>query len=282
MRWNENDESKKKAQSPNSIYFYLKKHNNDEEKAKAALEQYRRRMKGKLKRPTQISFWIEKGYSQEDAQKMVSDSQSKRAKEKRSKSPFDSEVENYMKNFDLSYNEAYERACLRRRGVSPRCIEYWMGLGYSKEESESKVSEIQRSFSKRCIEYWIRNGHSEEEALKLRSEEQDKISLKSLMKRLNCTSKEALSISNEMSNTDEVFTMMLLYFTYKVRQSSEKVYKLNKDKMDPEGLRGEDFHLDHRKSIRQCFIDGDSIEFASSVENLQIIPKENNLRKGIG
>ena len=280
MKWDENDETKKKANSPNSIYFYLKKHNNDEEKAKVALEQYRDRMKGKLKRPNQVSFWIEKGYTKEDAQKMVSHSQSKRGKGKRIKSPFDSEVENYMKNLNLSYDEAYEKACLRRRRVSPRLVEYWIDRGYSKSEAEVKVSEIQRSCSKRCVEYWLEAGHSEEEAAKLLAEEQDKRSIKALMKRYNCTQEEALSLSNEVSETDEVFMMMLLYFTYRVRQSTEKVYKFNKDKIDPKGLRGKGYHLDHRKSIRQCFIDGDSIEFASSIENLQIISKENNLQKG--
>lgn len=280
MRWNENDETKKKANSPNSIYFYLKKYNNDEEKAKVALGRYRDGMNGKLKRPNQVSFWIDKGYTKEDAKKMVSQSQSKRSKGKRIKSPFNSEVENYMKNLDLSYDEAYEKACLRRRRVSPRLVEYWIDRGYSKSEAEVKISEIQRSFSKRCIESWLEAGHSEEEATKLLAEEQDKRSIKALTKRLNCTPEEALSFSNESFDTDEVFTMMLLYFTYRVRQSTEKVYKFNKDKIDPEGLRGKDYHLDHRKSIRQCFIDGDSIEFASSVENIQILQRGDNLKKG--
>ena len=279
QKWNKDQETIGKSRSPNSIYFYLKKHDGDEEKAASDLDAYRVKMKGKLKRPNQVSFWLEKGYSEEQAKELVASSQSKRSKGKRIKSPFDSEVENIMEKREIDYEEAYEMACVRRRAASPRRVEYWIQNGYSEEESLKKVSETQRMFSQRCIEYWIGAGHSEDEAKRLLSESQDKSSLQAIMKRLNCNVGEALIMSNDRQR-DEEFQMMLLYFTYRVRKSTEKVYNSFKLEIDPDNKRSKGYHLDHVKSIKQCFIEGMSIEQASHPLNLQMISAKENLIKG--
>jgi hypothetical protein len=280
QRWDQNEETISKSRSPNSIYFYLKKHNGDEQKAAADLDSYRSKMKGGLKRPNQVSFWTEKGYNDEEAKELVSLSQSKRSKGKRIKSPFDGQIKNLMVKLDLSYEEAHEMACSRRRNSSPRRIEYWMQKGYSKHESMQKVSEAQRIFSQRCIEYWIGAGHSEDEAKRLLSESQDKLSLRSIMRRLDCNVSEALAVSNERRFVDEEYQMMLLYFTYRVRQSTEKVYKSFSTEIDPENKRGNGYHLDHIKPISQCFLEGMTVEETSHPSNLQIISANENQKKG--
>lgn len=267
----------KSSNSPNSLAFYLKRFDNDEEIAKKELEKYRTKMRGKLKRPNQISYWIDKGYSEEEAKKRVSESQSKRGKGKRINSPFTREVSNYMINMNINYGEAYEIACTKRRSCSPRRKEYWISRGYSEKEAENKISEIQKTFSKRCLEYWVGKGHSEEEAKKLLYLEQDKRSLKAIMEKFDCSLEEALQVSKD--GEDEVFRMMLLYFTYRVRQATQRVYNSFKDQIDPNNLRGKGYHLDHKVSIKQCFIEGKSIEETAALENLEIVTEEENLKK---
>lgn len=70
----------------------------------------------------------------------------------------------------------------------------------------------------------------------------------------------------------------------KVRTLTEAVYKEHKSTINPlnlprtRGSRG--YHLDHRKAIVQCFLDGDPPEFAARLENLQMLQAVLNLSKG--
>jgi hypothetical protein len=74
-------------------------------------------------------------------------------------------------------------------------------------------------------------------------------------------------------------------YSGKVRRLSEKNYAMNADKINPNnyprticGVEG-GYQLDHIKSLRQCFDENISIEQAASVDNLQLLPWKENLRK---
>ena len=70
----------------------------------------------------------------------------------------------------------------------------------------------------------------------------------------------------------------------KARTLTERVYLENIEVINPmrhkrtRGSRG--WHLDHRKAIVQCFLDGEPPETAARVENLQMLPAFDNLSKG--
>ena len=74
-------------------------------------------------------------------------------------------------------------------------------------------------------------------------------------------------------------------YSGKVIRMSEKTYVKNIDKINsnryPRTLCGVDggYQLDHIKSIQQCFEENISIEEASSIENLQMLPWLDNVRK---
>jgi len=57
-------------------------------------------------------------------------------------------------------------------------------------------------------------------------------------------------------------------------------YFTNKNTIDPHGLRGNGFHLDHKYSIIRGYYDGVPPEIIGSVANLEILPVTENLLKG--
>ncbi len=67
----------------------------------------------------------------------------------------------------------------------------------------------------------------------------------------------------------------------KVRNLTEKTFRDNYDYLCDAYLRGNDYHLDHIYSIYDGFKENIEPEIISSIINLQIIPKEINLRKNI-
>ena len=77
------------------------------------------------------------------------------------------------------------------------------------------------------------------------------------------------------------------YEKYKrrVRWLSEKTYAENKNILNPNGyprtLCGVPggYQLDHIVGLYECYIRGTSVETASSLNNLQFIPWEENLQK---
>lgn len=80
------------------------------------------------------------------------------------------------------YNDDNIKVGLRKIG-SLYCIEHWLFKGFNEEDAKNKISTLQKENSPRCIEHWIRKGFNEEDAKKLVSESQDKVSIKSLIKR---------------------------------------------------------------------------------------------------
>jgi DNA-directed RNA polymerase subunit M/transcription elongation factor TFIIS len=70
-------------------------------------------------------------------------------------------------------------------------------------------------------------------------------------------------------------------YSYRVRLLTDVVKKQNASIIDPDRLRrgksyGDDWVVDHRASIRACYYAGISIEEASSIDNLQLIPAYEN------
>jgi hypothetical protein len=67
----------------------------------------------------------------------------------------------------------------------------------------------------------------------------------------------------------------------RVWQISNQNYKLHKNKINPENLpRGVKYHLDHKYSIQQGWVNGKPAENIGSCENLQILEAQTNRRKG--
>jgi len=71
----------------------------------------------------------------------------------------------------------------------------------------------------------------------------------------------------------------------KVRNLTEKKYVEHIDIINPEryprtlcGVSG-GYQVDHIKSVRECFDKGFSVEFCASIENLQMITWEENLKR---
>ena len=95
-----------------------------------------------IRRPTNIKYWINKGYTEEAAKHQLY-LQSTKSTGKKSLIEIWGEKEGTKK-----FNDRIPKC----RILSKRCIEYWMNIGYSKEESESKVSENQNTFTlEKCI-----------------------------------------------------------------------------------------------------------------------------------
>jgi hypothetical protein len=71
-------------------------------------------------------------------------------------------------------------------------------------------------------------------------------------------------------------------YRIKVRRLTDVCYRQYQTEINPLDLKRSthDWHLDHKKSIIQCFLDGDTPEVAACKENLQMLPAFENLSKG--
>lgn len=70
-------------------------------------------------------------------------------------------------------------------------------------------------------------------------------------------------------------------YRFLVEQETRKSYKSNKNIIDPNGIgRSKQYHLDHKYSIYQGFIDNIKPEIIGSIHNLQILPFNKNISKG--
>jgi hypothetical protein len=78
----------------------------------------------------------------------------------------------------------------------------------------------------------------------------------------------------------------LSHYGSKVRALSERVYRENIDIINPErhprgrcGVPGA-YQLDHKRSIKECFLNDVSAEEAAALDNLQLLPWKDNRSKG--
>lgn len=60
---------------------------------------------------------------------------------------------------------------------------------------------------------------------------------------------------------------------------TEKTYFSNKELIDPDGLRGNGYHLDHKYSVSRGYHDCIPPEIIGSIINLEIIPASENMKK---
>lgn len=79
-----------------------------------------------------------------------------------------------------SDNEAQQEISNIQKSASPRSIEHWIGLGYTEKDAEYKVSEYQKQNShnsnkKRQLGYWLELGYSEKDAKHLHEEYLDNV-----------------------------------------------------------------------------------------------------------
>ena len=79
-------------------------------------------------------------------------------------------------------------------------------------------------------------------------------------------------------NRKEEMDAAFLLYERKVRQQTEKTFK--REWVDNKEFRGNECHLDHLLSIKECFENQVPVEFAAHECNLQIVSKEYNQRKG--
>ena len=69
-----------------------------------------------------------------------------------------------------------------------------------------------------------------------------------------------------------------LLYDEKVRKLSEQVFK--REYLENKDLRGADWHLEHKLSVKECYENGVPIEMAAHICNLEVVPKSYNLQKG--
>lgn len=81
-----------------------------------------------------------------------------------------------------------------------------------------------------------------------------------------------------MFSSSELERSKYLLYTEKVRKLSEETFR--KEWLENKHLRGKDWHLEHKLSIKECYDSNVPVEMASHICNLEVVPKEYNLSKG--
>lgn len=304
-------ENLKKSKSPFSIYFYLKKTNDDYNSAKKLYDDFLEKkspFRNPKNRPNTIEYWVARGYSKEDAKLKVSELQSKpldlneyvekygeeKGLERYSKrkenlqNRFDVEIKNIQVKMQCDYDVAYDIVCNRKRKSSPRTLDYWTNKGYSTEESKKLVSKHQKENSPRSVYYWVKIGYSEKDAIIKVKEYQDNLSIESIMKRYTCDKITALEIQESIiekvrftrieNNMNIDITNDYDYFVYKkmTNKETKKTLKLNKKTFVKNNKSDS---LDHKYSIFWGFSNNVPPEIIGSIYNLEYISLSENCKK---
>ncbi len=273
-------EQLKKAQSPFSIYHYIKKYNCDNNEATRMRDEFILEVSQKRKTPTQIEYWIRKGYSELEAKEQVCIHNINAASRPRKNPPFISEIRNLMKSQNITEYEATQIASEKRRKYSPRCVEYWLKRGYSEQESHNNVKLWQQQVSPRCVSYWIQHGYSEEEAVKKVSHFQNNYTMEKLMVKFNCNDAEVFDLlMDHFENVNWWENSLYLAYRNEVYRLSNITYTLYRDEIDPNNLRSREYHLDHKYSIKDSFIAGLNPKISACKFNLTIINASDNCNK---
>lgn len=66
-----------------------------------------------------------------------------------------------------------------------------------------------------------------------------------------------------------------------VDRLSNASYFINKDIIDPDGIRGKEWHLDHKYSVKAGFINNVDPRIIANIHNLQLIKGSENSKKGM-
>lgn len=308
-------DSKKQRQecSPNSKYFYMKKGYTEEESIELLKKHNENNpFRDKSISPTSVEYWLKRGYdiqyaesqsklycsnSLESLTKRYGDEVAKQKHEKimtSHKKKHKKLVENIMKREGITYEDAYFIYTERLRKMSPYSKEYWYKLGFDDIETNKNINELSKKTSPRSIEYWLLKTNGDVDlAKKYNKEFQDNISIISISKKRNCSLDDAEKI--QLSYIDKMLETLYKnghitkpddydsFNNYKnlVYNLTNRTYRRYKKQIDPDGLRGNDYHLDHKYSIFQGYIDNIDPNIISSVYNLEIIEASTNMSKKI-
>jgi hypothetical protein len=79
-------------------------------------------------------------------------------------------------------------------------------------------------------------------------------------------------------NDNELERAAFLLYSEKVRRMTEKTFK--REFVENRDLRGKGWHLDHKLSIKECFLNEVPPEMAAHICNLEMTPQEYNAKKG--
>lgn len=65
-------------------------------------------------------------------------------------------------------------------------------------------------------------------------------------------------------------------YRHSVDKQTSQVYRANRGVIDPQGLRGRGYDLDHKISVKDCYRRGMSVSSCASVGNLQMLDSHTN------
>lgn len=180
------------------------------------------------------------------------------------------------------------------REATPLCVEYWIKRGFSEQDSVEQVKSFQKENAGVNRSVWLRKGHTEEEVdVILESIHVSKggsYTVESVVSKEGISYEEATIIVEDRKQRmlDSLVKQGRIVplerqkefkdYNLKIRALTEKQDLTNIDNIDK---RGQYWHLDHKYSILRGFLDSVTVEVMSSVHNLQCVPKEYNLNKGV-
>ena len=247
-----------------------------------------------IRRPNNVLYYINKGLSKAEAEQAVKDRQSKGGQARK----------------NMSAEE--------KRALTPRCVEFYLAKGMSIEEATIALGDFQTMFSKsKCIskhgeEEGLRifnarqgkwqatlNAKSDEEKDEINSRknrwinltEEESIALKEQVgakvraTTSQRTAEESRAIGNSIragmvtsgrATPEELVDEFLLY----KRKVWAETNRNDLSSLLHYALRGRTgYHLDHKYSIFQGFIDNTPPEIVGHINNLEMIPYQENLSK---
>lgn len=180
---------------------------------------------------------------------------------------------------------------LHGKQKSKRHIEYWIKRGYTEDESKEKVLEFQKETSGLYREFWKIKGYTDEEIdiilktidSKKKNTRRNREYLKQIYgnkwfdvyqeeykKHKEKMIKDGHWLSDELLSEFKKYHRLVWLYT-------RKTVKI--DNIEGIEMRGEKWHLDHKFSIKQGFINNIPAEIIGSPINLEIIPSVQNLKK---
>lgn len=301
----------RQIRSPNSIHFYLNKgmciDQAQEELVKHNINNPFRRLDVS---PRQKKYWINKGLSEEEALKKINILNSNSLEKLtlvygeeeakiRYKRYMDGQLrksETILKNImfenNVSIDEAKEIIRQRMTDISKKSLSNWINRGYSEEQAKVEMYNIGRRTSPRCLDYWmIKTNNDYDLSKSMLRDYQDNNSIFSISKRENVSLDKAQEIQNKIFNRMlETFyskgtivrpELKSSFENYKLKvgRLSEISYRRYKDIIDPENLRSREYHIDHRYSIIQGFLENIDPKILSSPFNLEIKSSYDNCSK---
>ncbi len=180
------------------------------------------------------------------------------------------------------------------REATPFCVEYWLKRGFSEEDAPEQVKSFQKENAGVNRAVWLRKGHTEEEVdIILESIHASKggtYTVESVISKEGISYEEAALIVEDrkqrmLDSLVKQGKIVPLEKRKELKNYNQKVRTLT-EKQDLSSIeniheRGKEWHLDHKYSILRGFLDEVPVEIMSSVHNLQCVPKEYNLNKGV-